>query len=90
MKSPQSQNIDILAELAAKTHIPVATGERIYTKWGFREVLDKKAASILQPDICYAGGITELRLIAGMAERTTCRWPRTIRKVPARWRPVAR
>ena len=64
----QSQNIDILAELAAKTHIPVATGERIYTKWGFREVLDKKAASILQPDICYAGGITELRLIAGMAE----------------------
>lgn len=60
----QSQNIDILAELAAKTHIPVATGERIYTKWGFREVLDKKAARILQPDICYAGGITELRLIA--------------------------
>jgi galactonate dehydratase len=64
----QSQNIDILAELAAKTHIPVATGERIYTKWGFREVLDKKAARILQPDMCYAGGITELRLIAGMAE----------------------
>jgi galactonate dehydratase len=64
----QSQNVDVLAELAAKTHIPVATGERVYTKWGFREILDKKAASILQPDVCYAGGITELRLIAGMAE----------------------
>ncbi|MHC4299690.1 MAG: enolase C-terminal domain-like protein, partial [Planctomycetota bacterium] len=51
-----------------KTHIPIATGERIFTKWGFREILEKRAASILQPDVCYAGGITELRLIAGMAE----------------------
>jgi galactonate dehydratase len=57
-----------MADLAAKTHIPVATGERIYTKWGFHEILEKKAATILQPDVCYAGGITELRLIAGMAE----------------------
>jgi galactonate dehydratase len=57
-----------MAELAKKTHIPLATGERIFTKWGFREILDKKAAMILQPDICYAGGITELKVIAGMAE----------------------
>jgi galactonate dehydratase len=64
----QCQNVEAMAELAAKTHIPVATGERIFTKWGFREILDKKAATILQPDVCYAGGITELRLIAGMAE----------------------
>ena len=64
----QCQNVDAMAELAAKTHIPVATGERVYTKWGFREILEKKAAAILQPDVCYAGGITELRLIAGMAE----------------------
>ena len=64
----QCQNVDVMAELARKTHIPVATGERVFTKWGFREVLEKKAASILQPDVCYAGGITELRLIAGMAE----------------------
>jgi len=64
----QCQNVDAMAELAAKTHIPVATGERIFTKWGFREILEKKAAAILQPDVCYAGGITELRLIAGMAE----------------------
>lgn len=64
----QCLNVDVMAELARKTHIPLATGERIFTKWGFREVLEKRAASILQPDVCYAGGITELRLIAGMAE----------------------
>jgi galactonate dehydratase len=64
----QALNVDVMAELARKTHIPIATGERIFTKWGFREILEKRAASILQPDVCYAGGITELRLIAGMAE----------------------
>jgi galactonate dehydratase len=64
----QPLNVDVMAELAKKTHIPLATGERIFTKWGFREILEKKAAYILQPDVCYAGGITELRLIAGMAE----------------------
>ena len=64
----QCLNVDIMAELARKTHIPLATGERIYTKWGFKEILEKRAATILQPDVCYAGGITELRLIAGMAE----------------------
>ena len=62
------QNVDVLAEIARGTHLPVATGERIFTKWGFREILEKGAASILQPDLCHAGGITETRLIAGMAE----------------------
>jgi galactonate dehydratase len=64
----QCQNVDMLADLARKTHIPIATGERIFTKWGFREILEKRAASILQPDISHAGGIFEGRLIAGMAE----------------------
>ncbi len=64
----QALNIDIMAELARKTHIPIATGERIFTKWGFKEILEKRAAAILQPDVCYAGGITELKIIAGMAE----------------------
>src|SRR5262249_40439419 len=58
----------MMAELAKKTHIPLATGERIFLKFGFREILEKKAAQILQPDVCYAGGITELKIIAGMAE----------------------
>ncbi len=62
------QNVDVMAEIARSTHLPIATGERIFTKWGFREILEKGAASILQPDLCHAGGITEVRLIAGMAE----------------------
>lgn len=62
------QDVDAMAEIARGTHLPIATGERIFTKWGFREILEKRAASILQPDLCHAGGITEVRLIAGMAE----------------------
>ena len=64
----QALNVDVMAELAKKTHIPIAAGERIFTKWGFKEILEKRAATILQPDVCYAGGITELKIIAGMAE----------------------
>jgi galactonate dehydratase len=64
----QCQNVDAMVEIARGTPIPIATGERIFTKWGFREILEKKAAIILQPDLCHAGGITEGRIIAGMAE----------------------
>jgi len=64
----QALNVDVMAEMAKKTHVPIATGERIFTKWGFREILEKRAATILQPDLCYCGGITEGRVIAGMAE----------------------
>ena len=41
----------------AARRIPIATGERLFTKWGFREVLEKQAAAILQPDLSHAGGI---------------------------------
>ncbi len=64
----QCQNVDVMAEIARGTHLPIATGERIFTKWGFREILEKGAATILQPDLCHAGGILEARLIAGIAE----------------------
>lgn len=64
----QCQNVDAMADIARGTHLPIATGERIFTKWGFREILEKRAATILQPDLCHAGGIFEGRLIAGMAE----------------------
>ncbi len=60
------ENEDIMADIARGTHIPIATGERIFTKWGFRRILEKGAASILQPDLSHVGGITECRLIAGM------------------------
>ena len=64
----QPQNVDVLADIARGTHLPIATGERIFTKWGFREILEKGAATILQPDMCHAGGISEVKIIAGMAE----------------------
>ncbi len=64
----QAQNHDVMADIARGTYLPIATGERVFTKWGFREVLEKKAVTVLQPDLCHAGGITEVRLIAGMAE----------------------
>ncbi|MGC8794511.1 MAG: galactonate dehydratase [Bryobacteraceae bacterium] len=64
----QCQNHDVMADIARSTFLPIATGERVFTKWGFLEVLQKGAAKVLQPDLCHAGGITECRLIAGMAE----------------------
>lgn len=62
------ENVDALAFIARATSTPIATGERLFTKWGFREVLEKGAAAILQPDLCHAGGIFECRMIAAMAE----------------------
>ncbi len=62
------QYVDLMAEIARGTHLPIATGERIFTKWGFREILEKRAATIVQPDLCHAGGITEGKIIANMAE----------------------
>jgi galactonate dehydratase len=68
----QCENVDALVTVARSTCIPIATGERLYTRWGFREVLEKQAAAILQPDLCHAGGITEVRKIAAMAEVYYC------------------
>ncbi|MCE5249209.1 galactonate dehydratase [bacterium] len=62
------ENIDALAQLVRKVNIPVATGEMFYDKWSFRELLVREAAHIIQPDICIAGGITELKKIAALAE----------------------
>jgi galactonate dehydratase len=57
-----------MAEVAAAITIPVATGERLYTKWGFRDVLALGAADVLQPDLAHCGGIWEARKIAAAAE----------------------
>lgn len=62
------ENVDALVTVARSTSIPIATGERLFTRWGFREVLEKQAAAIVQPDLCHAGGINEVRKIGAMAE----------------------
>lgn len=64
----QFQNLPLMADMAKKTHIPFATGERMVTKWQFRELLTLGAASLLQPDITHCGGVTELKAIATIAE----------------------
>ncbi|SEN79364.1 galactonate dehydratase [Paenibacillus sp. OV219] len=62
------ENVDQLLRVAQSTSIPIATGERLFTRWGFREALEKGAVAIVQPDLCHAGGIFEGRKIAAMAE----------------------
>ncbi len=66
------KNIDALVKVKESTIIPIATGERLFTKWGFRELLEKQGAAILQPDCCHAGGILEIKKIAAMAEAYYC------------------
>jgi galactonate dehydratase len=48
--------------------IPIATGERLVTRWGFRELLERRACAVIQPDLCHCGGLWEARKIAAMAE----------------------
>lgn len=62
------ENVDALLEITRSTPIPIATGERNTTRWGFREIVEKKAAAILQPDIRHCGGILEMKKIAALAE----------------------
>jgi galactonate dehydratase len=62
------ENVDALASVTRKAVIPIATGERLFTRFGFREVLEKGAAQVIQPDPCICGGIWETRHIAAMAE----------------------
>ena len=62
------ENVEEMARVARATSIPIATGERLATKYEFRRVLEKQAASILQPALGRAGGILEAKKIAGMAE----------------------
>jgi len=58
----------VLDEIARQTTVPIATGERMYSRWDFRDVLERGAIDVAQPDVSHAGGITELRKIATMAE----------------------
>jgi galactonate dehydratase len=64
----QFQNLPLMAEMAKKTTVPIATGERMVTKWQFRDLLTLGAAQFLQPDVTHCGGITELKAICILAE----------------------
>ena len=62
------QNIDALQRVAEAVSIPIATGERLYTKWDYADLLSRQIVAMIQPDIVQGGGILELKKIAAMAE----------------------
>ena len=63
-----AENVQALASAKKDINIPVVTGEELYTKFEFRDVFEKQAADIINPDVCNVGGILELKEIAAMAE----------------------
>jgi galactonate dehydratase len=62
------ENNEALLELARVSSIPLATGERMFTRWDFKQLLASGGIDIIQPDLSHAGGIWECRKIAAMAE----------------------
>lgn len=62
------ENVDCMVNIARKTTVPIAAGERLFGKWQYRELIEKQAVSIIQPDICHVGGIYEGRKLAAMIE----------------------
>ena len=62
------ENVAALAEVKRAVKVPIATGERLVTRFGFREVFERHAVHVIQPDLCHCGGLAEARKIAAMAE----------------------
>lgn len=61
------ENVDALADVRRQVTIPVATGERLYSRWDYRELFAMQAADIVQPDLAWVGGISEAKKIAALA-----------------------
>lgn len=62
------EHVDALVEVSRALRFPIATGERLVGRWEFRELLEKRAVAIIQPDVSHCGGISEVRKIAAMAD----------------------
>lgn len=62
------ENYEALAKLSQHTDVPLATGEMLYTRYEFRDLISLQAVDIIQPDICLTGGLWEMKKIAAMAE----------------------
>ena len=63
-----SENNEALASIHNYTSIPIATGERMYSRWDFKKIIQEGWVDIVQPDLSHAGGISEVKKIATMAE----------------------
>ncbi|MBR91624.1 MAG: galactonate dehydratase [Dehalococcoidia bacterium] len=62
------ENTESLGKLSQSTSIPLSAGEQLYNRWEFQKLFDSRSVSIIQPDICHAGGISELKKISSAAE----------------------
>lgn len=62
------ENVDVMKKVSLATVIPIAAGERLFTTFGFRELIEKQAVSVVQPDLCHCGGILQAFKIAAMAQ----------------------
>ena len=63
-----AEDIDAMADIRHSTSTPIACGENLYMRWGYRELLQKKAVDIIQPDFQKVGGIAEAQKVANMAQ----------------------
>ena len=61
-------NLDALMEVKRRSRVPIAAGERLYSRWDYRRFFEMGAGDFAQPDVTHAGGIMELKKIAAMAE----------------------
>lgn len=62
------ENMEVFPEIAAACNIPIATGERLFSRYDFKRLLQNGGVDIIQPDLSHAGGITEVKKIGAMAE----------------------
>ncbi|MAF10559.1 hypothetical protein CMK11_08905, partial [Candidatus Poribacteria bacterium] len=67
-RTPLSANTHRKPNSPRASPVPIAAGERLVTRFGFREILEKQACHIIQPDLCHCGGLWEAKKIAAMAE----------------------
>ncbi len=63
-----AMNVEAMLKVSQNVPVPIAAGERLYTRYGFREYIEKQALDILQPDMGLAGGISEVKKIVAYAE----------------------
>ena len=62
------ENVEALKLVSDHVTFPIATGERLLTRWEFREIFEKQAVAYIQPDTSHVGGVTELKKVANMGE----------------------
>lgn len=62
------EDVDAMREISSRVRVPVAAGERLFTRWGFQRLIESRAVSVIQPDVSHCGGISEAKKIAALSE----------------------